>query len=331
MAHTATKTTDQAVGAVIMAIDQDSLRERVRSVLMADSIAQAQMARECGLSSSMVSQFLSGTYNGDRNKVATAMMKWLNGRDETAKINAVLPQAPAWIPMPTANRILDTLIYAHRIGDIAVVYGGAGLCKSSTIEYYRKTNTNVWMVVATPATASSAVLLEEIGIAVGLVDMVPHPAKLQRAILAKIRNTGGVIIIDEAQHLSKAALETARSIHDFTGIGLVLSGNAAVYNNLYKGGSNGFAQLFSRVGKRLALSMPVSGDIHALANAFDVSGTPELRELEKVGRRAGALRMVSKVLRLASVFAAGNAIALQHIQAAAVDLQGEQITPEVAS
>ena len=315
----------------IVSINPHELRERVRALLLAETISQGQMARECGLSTSVVSQFLSGSYKGDVNKVSTAIVKWLNGRDESARINAVLPQAPAWIEMPTARRILETLMYAHHVGDITVVYGGAGLCKTSTIRRYVAINTNVWHVTATPATASTAVLLEEITIALGLHNLPPHPAKLLRAIIRQVTGTNGLLVIDEAQHLTKQALETARSIHDATGIGICFAGNASVYNNLFKGGNNGFAQLFSRVGKKLALVRPVAGDVHALAGAFKVTGTPERRELEAIGRRAGALRMVTKVLRLAAVFAGGSAITLDHIKAAYVDLQGEIVEVQEAA
>lgn len=317
------KTADQ-VGNVI-SLNPAELRERVRAVMTSEEISQAQVAREAGLSTSVISQWLSDTYRGDSIKVAGAMMTWLQSRDESARMNAILPVAPTWIETPTAKRIYDTLTYAQHVGDIAVIYGGAGLGKSSAIRRYRDKNLNVWVVTATPATSGAPVLLDEIAIALGLKNYPLHPARLQRAIIAHIQNTGGVIIIDEAQHLTKPALEAARSLHDVTGIGLVASGNAEMFTKVYNGKGNGFAQFYSRIGKRLALTKPVLGDTHAIAGAFKVTAKEELRELERIALRPGALRMVVKVLRLASVFAGGGKIALTHIKAAWEDLQGATV------
>ncbi|WP_119304994.1 AAA family ATPase [Dongia deserti] len=323
---------DQApADSVVVPLNQAELRERVRALMTKEEISQAQLAREVGLSTSVISQWLSDSYRGDSNKVAGALVKWLKSRDENARINAVLPSAPSWVEAPTAKRIYDALAYAQHVGDIAVIYGGAGLSKTTTIRRYREKNVNVWVVTATPATAGVALVLEEIAIALGFRDYPLHPAKLQRAILRHIQDTGGLLVIDEAQHLTKQALEAARSLHDATGIGLVLSGNAAVFNNLYRGGNNGFAQLFSRVGKRLALVRPVAGDVHAMAGAFKIKGTAELRELEAISRRPGALRMVVKVLRLAAVLAGGAAVTVQHIKAAWEELQGEAIDQQEAA
>lgn len=316
-------------GKVVTMVNLDEVRERVRAVAEAEGLSQNAVAKEAGVSAATLSQFLAGSYAGDNNKVAGELTKWLNRREQSAEMAAVMPQAPDWIDTPTARKIYDALHYAQVAGDIACIYGGAGLSKTTTIRRYRTQAPNVWVVIATPATASGSVLLEEIAIAMGLRDFPLHPAKLQRAIVRQISDTRGLLIIDEAQHLTKQALEAARSIHDATGVGLALSGNAAVYNRLYGGGNNGFAQLFSRVGKRVALIRPVAGDVHRIAAAFSVTGKDERLALEEIGKKPGALRMVVKVLRLAAVTAGGgSAIRLAHINGAWRELQGEAIGME---
>lgn len=307
---------------------QDELRERVRAIIDAEGLSQNQVAKEAGLKPATFSQWLSDSYPGNNEKIALAVSNWIARRAAGQELAAVMPVVPVWIDMPTARRIYGALNYAQLAGDIATVYGGAGLCKTTTIKRYREKQPNVWVVTATPATASVGVLLEEMALSMGLRDFALHPAKLQRAIVRQVADTGGLIIVDEAQHLTKNALEAARSIHDATGIGLALCGNASIYNRLYGGGNNGFAQLFSRVGKRVALSKPTAGDVVALAGAFGVSGKAELAVLEDVGRRPGALRMVTKTLRLAAVLAAGQPIARTHIEASWRDLQGDVLGGE---
>lgn len=314
----------------VIPINSDELRERVRGLMDAEGLSQATAAREIGLSNSVVSQWLGGEYRGDNNKVAGKILLWLNRRAETGRIEAIMPTAPAWVETPTARKIYDVLAYAQAAGDISVIYGGAGLSKTTTIKRYRERSTNVWVVTATPATANHSALLEEIAIGLGLRDFPLHAPKLQRAILAALHSTKGLLVIDEAQHLTKQALEAARSIYDRMDgdVGLAFSGNASVYGRMYGGGNNGFAQLFSRVGKRLALGRPMAGDVHAIAAAFGIKGHDERQELEEIGKRPGALRMVMKTMRLASVFAAGKPVTAAHLRRAYQDLQGEILTAE---
>ena len=78
-----------------------------------------------------------------------------------------------------------------------------------------------------------------------------------RMIVQRLQGTKGLLIIDEAQHLSLLALESLRSIHDATACGLVLMGNESVYANLSGRRSAEFAHLFSRVGMVLKLENPL--------------------------------------------------------------------------
>ena len=77
----------------------------------------------------------------------------------------------------------------------------------------------------------------------------------------RVNGVRGLLIVDEAQHLSLRALETLRALHDATGAGLALMGNAVVYARLTGGRRAAeFAQLFSRVGKRVRLTQVEEGD-----------------------------------------------------------------------
>jgi DNA transposition AAA+ family ATPase len=315
----------------ISSVSVEDVRGRVQDLMRVQDISQSTVAKETSLSSSVISQFLNATYQGNNDAVATKLTAWLNSRSARDEIEAVMPKAPDWIEAPTAKRIYAALEYAQMAGDIACIYGGAGLSKSTTIRRYKSRNNNVWVVTATPATASTAVVLSEIAEALGLRDYPLHPARLQRAIIRQIAETNGLIVVDEAQHLTKQALEMVRSLHDASGVGLAMLGNASLYNALFKGGNNGFAQLFSRVGKRVALTKPTIGDVHAIAGGFGVKGGAERKLLETIAFRPGALRMVVKTLRLASVLAAGKGVTRDHIEAAFQDLQGEAPATEASS
>jgi DNA transposition AAA+ family ATPase len=288
--------------------------------------SQAQAAREIGVGSSVLSQVLSGTYRGDMKGVTTKLVAWLNAGEAAARVRAVVPAVPQWVETPTSMRIFDALSWAQMMGDIAVIYGGAGLGKTSTIRRYRASHNNVWVMTAWPGQASWGSLLRGIARAIGINDTYQYGDRLFQQLISRVRDCDGLLVIDEAQHLHKDAIETIRSIHDETGVGLALSGNASVFGKIAKGADNGFAQILSRLGKKVPLSKPEAGDVAEIARHFGVTGSTELRRLEDIARRPGALRMVVKTLRLAASLVGENeALADRHICSAWTELQAETI------
>lgn len=314
-----------APAATMASISPADVRTLVREQIERHRLSQAAIAKESGISASILSSFLTAKYAGDNDAVAAKLAAWLDRRGTAA--GSTIPGQPDWRHSPTAADILLAMEYAHLYRDIAVIYGGAGFGKTVTAQEYQRRNPgNVWIVTADPTSANVAVFLEEVATAVGLRDFPLHPARLRRAIVGRLRDTGGLLIVDEAQHVTKLALEAARGLHDAAGVGLVVQGNARIYDRMYGGGKSAedFAQIFSRVGKRLALRLPAEGDVQALAEHFGVSGAAERAFLMETSRRHGALRLVVKVLRMAATLAAGagREIDVTLLRAALIDLHG---------
>lgn len=306
------------------AMSYDDVRERVREAMTADGLSNSTVAREAGLAPSTMSEFLTGKYKGDNHGIAASLLKWLNSRAQSEQMRQLLPGVPGWIETPTSKKIAGVLTFVQAFEDIGVIYGGAGLSKTTTIRRYGDKNPNVFVTTATPATAGSATMLAEIASSIGLRDIPLHPARLQASIVKHLKGTKGLLVIDEAQHLTKQALESARSLHDACGVGLALAGNAAVYNQLWGRHDNGFAQFFSRIGRRLALTKPLRGDVHAIAAAYGVRDKDSIALCEEIARRPGALRMQVKVLRLAMMGSDGGKVEADAIRSAWNELQGEQ-------
>lgn len=313
------------------AMDYDQVVKAVQAEIDDEGLTQAQVAKEAGIASSTLSQILSGSYKGSPREMGANLGQWLTRRDRQHRATAIMPALPAYIETPTARLIREALDYAHLFQDITVIYSGAGLGKTTAMREYARKNTAVWIVTVTPDCASAPVLLQEVAIAMGHKDAPLHPAVLRREIVRRMRDTNGLLIVDEAQHLTVQALEAVRSLHDLTEVGLALLGNAKVYDRIH--GANrqkeDFAQIFSRIGRKLKLVRPKRGDIHAIAKAFNVDDKAAIEQLEKIAQHPGALRGVVKTIRLAFVMAAGeqSAVRLHHLNAAWHSLQGDDALP----
>lgn len=305
------------VGDRVLKSSSPMLVERVAAVMKAEGMSQSAAAKQIGVSGSTLSQWLADSYPGDVAATEAKIKTWLEACAERSAAASILPAKPRWFASPTAKRIVSTLQYAQMMGDLVVIYGGAGLGKTTTIQHYRASNPSVWIATMAPDTEGVVSCLEEVAEAVGIREPAGGARKVARQIRRRIEGTRGLLVIDEAQHLSLKALEELRTIQDAAGVGMALCGNEVVYNRLTGGTrSAAFSQLFSRIGLPLPLGRPTAGDVRAMADAWGIAGAEEMALLEAVASKPGALRMVTKVLALASVVANGDPVGLHHLQQA---------------
>ena len=240
-------------------------------------------------------------------------------------MSASLPEPPGWIETPSAVRIDAALGYAQLAGDVALVYGGAGMGKTMTARQYAAKRPNAWVATMTPAAHALGPCLGRVSEACGLRTPGGRVARLEANLRERVEGARGLLIIDEAQHLGLRALEALRGLHDATGGGLALVGNETIYTRIAGGRrAADFAQLHSRVGKRVRLAAPGKKDISLLLDAWRPAVTLEARKrASEAARRPGALRGMTKVLRLAALIARGAEIGAPHVEEAWAELGGE--------
>jgi len=304
-------------------VEPRDLRAAIKALIDQEGLSQRLIAREAGLGETALNQWLAGKYPGDNAALAGKLARWSDAYQQRRVARASLADIPGYLPTPTGEKIQTVLSYAQLAGDIALIYGAAGLGKTRAAERYAALNPNVWLATLSPATASVSTALGDICAALGLRELPSGSARLYQAAIHRVKDTAGLLILDEAQHLSVNALDQVRSLHDATGIGIALIGNETVYARMSGGSRAAYLdRLHSRVGKRLALTRSLKGDVEALAAAWKVNSSAELAFLHDIARQSGALRLLNKTLRLATVFAAGAPLTLDPIQLAWADLTG---------
>lgn len=270
-------------------------------------LTQAVIAKESGVSTAVISRYLADSYNGDNKAVEIKLTTWIDSYNKKKAQAAKMPEAPSWIYTHSAARIHGALSYAQMAGDIAVIFGGAGLGKTLTCQNYAESNPNVFIATMSPATTKVLPALEEIADAVGLRDISGWSSKIQRAVVKRLDKTNGLLVIDEAQHLDVRSLDQVRTIHDATGIGIALVGNETVYARMTGGTRAAYLdRLFSRIGKRVHLVRPTKNDVQDLLLAWGIEDKECVRLCQEIAIKPGGLRGLTKVLRLASMYASGS-------------------------
>lgn len=218
-------------------------REGLSNHIAATQMTQQQIARDLMLSPTLLSLFLSGTYQGNNEEVAEKIMKYLNGNSQAQSIEA--PKFCA--ELRNAKQVLFAASYAHHNHDIAIVYGGAGAGKTTALRHYRENNTGVIFVTANASSRTAKAAFNLIFQAIGK-RQTGSEFQMMQTLVAFFKDRNALIIFDEADHLNVRALQAIRNLNDEAGVGILFSGNDIIKLQMYGRGSMQYDQLRTRVG-----------------------------------------------------------------------------------
>lgn len=296
----------------------DALRVEVKQVQEQRGCPMTELAKEAGIPYGTFSQWAAGNYAGRVRTYDDKVERWLRGLDGAKRAQGALPPPPPFVRTPSAESFITAFEHAQYAPDMVVVAGAAGVGKTSAIQAYRALAANVWLISGEPCITTPRMILDEIAELLGLAEgRSSH--RVSRAIVARMRGTRGLLVIDEAQELNTATLNQLRALHDLAGVGVALVGNEKVQSRIEGGARKPeFAQLFSRIGMRVPRSGALKGDVDMLLDAWGIQGAGERRLLVAIAREPGALRSMTKTLRIASMQAraADVPLAVPHIKLA---------------
>jgi DNA transposition AAA+ family ATPase len=299
------------------------LRRAVRDWAAAKQCALNAVAKLAGVPESTFTAWLSEKYKGNNARIDESVRVWLSGELSFSRIKAAAPAAINFITTRTSRKIMAALEHAQAMPDIAVITGGAGVGKTSSCRQYKTNYSNVWMLTARTTLSSAYSMMEYLRDTLGVPETAPF--RVAAAISLKLQGTGGLIIIDEAQHLSTKALDELRSLHDLAGVGMAFVGNHGVWEQIDGGGRKAaLARLFSRVGIRVNIPASTGMDADSILDAAEIDDAKVRKFLRAIALRPGALRQMEKVLTMArrQSLGSGEALCEKHVEAAWNRLSG---------
>ncbi len=184
--------------------------------------SQAKIARICGISDAALSNYLSGKYNA--NDLSLIEEKIRSGIEiELKRIEHKNCDELPFFETETVRNIFNVALICHTRKRMGLIYGGAGLGKTRACLEYAKRNKNTIYIEARPSFTARTLMLK-------LAKMLSCNTKtnqyeLEEEIIEKLRESGKLIIIDEAEHLNHRALETLRTVvYNASHTGLLLVG-----------------------------------------------------------------------------------------------------------
>ncbi|MGN0674519.1 MAG: AAA family ATPase [Oscillospiraceae bacterium] len=223
----------------------EKIRAELISFIEETGTKQKQIADESGLSSSVVSQFISNTYTGDNVKAADTLNKYLKLAKE--RLN-VINSKRFYKELGNTQLVLGAVAYAHKHCEMTLIRGASGAGKTTALKYYADNNAGVVFVTANSTVKTGKLILQEIAATMGKNCIGCNIKQTMDKLLSMLSGTKRLIIIDEADRLSLNALQAVRDLNDIANVGVVLAGNNKLYTQMYTGvkGSE-FDQIRTRI------------------------------------------------------------------------------------
>ncbi|TCU35421.1 AAA family ATPase [Rhizobium azibense] len=280
---------------------------------------KAEVARRIGMPDATFSQYFSGKYDGRLDTMNEKVSQWLDALEETVSLAATIPQSPQYMSLRGSQEVIETLTWAQLCPDLVMITLGAGLGKTETCRQFCRTRPHAYHATVSENTKTVHGMLVELA---DELDVKEHnPARLARAIGNKIKRTGSgtLLIVDEGQHLNDEALNQLRHFVDVYQCGVAVVGNSEVYSRFTKHRSDrSYAQVKSRIGKRLHRAAPYEEDLATYIAAWGVIEPACVKFLTGIGMKGGAFRQIDKTMRMATMVAIGegSTVELKHIQSA---------------
>jgi hypothetical protein len=121
-------------------------------------------------------------------------------------------------------------------------------------------------------------------------------------VVNKLKGSGRLIIIDEAEHLPYRALEMLRRIADFAEIGIVFVGMPRLIGNL-RGKKGEYAQLSSRIGIAGGIGKLLPSDTQEIVNAAIPGSNGLWKKLHDVsgGNTRTLCKLIQRSIRVAAI------------------------------
>ena len=258
--------------------------------------SQKRVAGPIGRSAAAINQYIHKKYEGNIPEFEKDIESLLR-REEDVEFPF---KNPTFRLTSISQRIWTVLQSCDQDRDMGVITGPAGCGKSETLrEYKRQVRSSIFItgdVVSRSASSSLGLLGRKLSIG----NRGSNSNFLQR-ITEVLKDSGRLIIVDEAHFFDWGAFEVFRKLHDCAGIGVVFCGQERIYEEM-RGGRRSFLwdQIFSRVGVRCHLSTIEKKDIKILTDTICPNlDKPCLEYLLAKATGKGRFRVMMKTLQRA--------------------------------
>lgn len=293
-------------------VDIEEQMEWMRDHKVTKGFSWAQLAQLTGIPAGTLSPFMVGGYNGNRQKIAAKIFRYRQTLESQQQREIGLVSGPGYFETRTSARLRGLLTLAHT-GRMTVAATSPGTGKTITVKEYAASASNVWWFSMRKSVKTVNAMTLRVLRAMGVPTKGGWNAQLSDLVVDWMKQRNGLLIIDEANHLSIDQFEEIRAWHDETECGVSFFGNEELMMRIERPSrSDAFARLHSRIASSHVQTLPLAEDVEAFCDAWDLRDA-EMRNLLKriaLTPAAGGLRECAQIVEQASMIAADEHRAL---------------------
>jgi DNA transposition AAA+ family ATPase len=313
----------------------DELRKTVlaglRAYLDRSGMSQSKAARSMAMSETTLSEVLSGNYGADDEPIVRKIDQWIG--HQIAKEKA--PKDPGFVRTSVAGKIMAVAKWVSKTAGIGLIVGPAGCGKTRTLRALRSQYPGSIYISITRAGQSTLSVLDSLAQAIKPTGMRLTSKQLHDYCVDLLRDTGRMIIVDEAHKLAgrrrDEALHALRDFYDASGTEddqrcpMILAGMREIADYLDQGKNKfeSLEQLDTRINMRIdltedALTIVDGGpglvtveDVEKFLAAQEIRVTPDAKAyLHRIGNepRLGFFRTIKALVGVAREVAGDKAI-----------------------
>ncbi len=270
------------------------------------------IARGVGYNVSSLTVFAGGNYSGSPLKIVEAIERWRELLDE----RQALVLTPGFVQTSVAKRLLTALRQTRTRGHMGIGASESGLGKTKSLKWFCASDPRAVFIMADPTLLRKGVypFLIRLRMALGLGEgRRGSPAEAYLSIIEALQSSPKLLIFDEAQFLTREALDQIRCLHEAADVPIFFSGNEELYEGGLLTGMRpaAFTQFSSRVTVVEQIGRRDIRSADAVLVAAEMIG-PDLAEelaepLHAQTQRDGGFRALVTLLQRAHEIGRGRA------------------------
>jgi len=250
-----------------------------RDYLQLHSISFAQVAREIGKPrASTIRELTKGIYREHADAHIRTLNNWVeqNARSRAVKLTGT------FVATGVAKQIQAVARLVRENATMGLLVGPTGIGKTHCAQALQQTYVGSILITAIFGAyhpkGFTRLLADQLGVrdSARLQSDQAHLTQLER-VLARLRNSNRLLLVDEAHKLQDGAIELLREIHDATGIPILLFATRDLQDRIERSADPDHGQLYSRID----ITMPLTQG-HDLSAGGDNRPLYTLKEIKEL-------------------------------------------------
>lgn len=296
--------------------ETEKLRYRLEKAVKHYSISSEVIASATGLSRAAITMFIRKDYPNPEMSIVPRVIEFLKRHEEKLKENAdidfELSKGANLVKTAAMARTMHVLNFCKENCELGVVYGPAGVGKTTAIREFLNINRNdrTYFINITPFITGKSVIIEILEtLGINTHHSANSLSKTFKLLVRHIKKNPSFLIFDEADLLNTTGLKTLKALYDECNynlkpgergtLGMVLCGMSQLFENMTKGGTyqnNDLAQLYGRVIMAACLPKPSREEVEEIVKLYVESPSEDTIDVLHEEATLHGLRRIIKIL-----------------------------------